>query len=233
MPAYNVGNLIGKTIERIPPGIWKKITRLVIINDGSIDNTLEVARKLFKIFPRIHIINKVTNEGFARALKTGFEFVLGKSADILVLLHSDGQYAPEEMDFLLKPIEAGEADIVQGSRILGGGALRGGMPLYKYIANRILSKLENWAAGMNLAEFHSGYIIYSGKALQKIPYKKLSNSFHFDGETLLVGHKLGLRILELPVSTHYGSEKSHVKLIPFGFAVLKIILDYKRNRYGF
>lgn len=232
IPAYNTSLLIEEVIRRIPKIIWKKISRIVIINDHSTDDTLKFIKKVSRDYPLIHIINKKKNEGYARAQKTGFTYALKNHADIVILLHSDGQYAPEEMPRLIKPLEKGQADVVQGSRMLGD-PLGGKMPLYKYAANRILSKLENWVCGINVTEFHSGYMLYSRKALETIPFTKLSDTFHFDGEMVFMTHKKGLRFKELVIPTHYAGEKSNLKPIKYGFQTLKILWDYKTGKYNF
>lgn len=233
MPAYNAESSIASVMIRVPGQIWKKIEQLIIVNDGSKDATARFAKQLKKKYKKIHLIDKSQNEGYAKAQKTAFKHALKEGADIIVLLHSDGQYAPEKMPDLLKPLEEDLADIVQGSRILAGRALSGSMPLYKYIANRVLSAIGNIVYGMNLAEYHSGYMLYSKKALQKIPFEKLSDTFHFDGEMLFMGHKKGLRIKEIPIPTCYAGEKSSLKPIQYGFDVLKIMWDYKMGKYDF
>ncbi len=229
IPAFNVGSLIEKTIKRIPKVLLHKIS-LVIVNDGSKDDTSRAIIRIKARYKNIFVIDKKFNEGYAKAQKSGFDFALKKSADIIVLLHSDGQYAPEELVRLLQPLEDDEADVVQGSRILGN-PLGGGMPLYKYVANRILSVLENLVYGTKIAEFHSGYMLYSKKALETIPYRKLSDTFHFDGEMLIMAALNKLRLKQLPIPTFYGEEKSNVKSIKYGIQVLTIIWDFKRGKY--
>ena len=132
----------------------------------------------------------------------------------------------------MKPILENKADIVLGSRMKNyRSALRGGMPFYKFIANISLTKLENLVYRLNLSEYHSGYMLYSGRALKEIPFCKLSDTFHFDGEMLLVGGKRGLRIADMPIPTHYGDEESHLKPIQYGFEVLGVILKYMIGHY--
>ena len=144
-----------------------------------------------------------------------------------VLLHSDGQYAPEVLLQLLKPIREGQVDMVMGSRMLGkGDALEGGMPYYKYIANKILTSIENFVYGLNFSEYHSGYMLYNRNLLEQVPYLSLSNKFHFDGEMLLVSVKKGFRIKEIPIPTHYGDEEKTLNPIKYGFEVLGVILKY-------
>lgn len=233
IPAYNAAMTLKKTMDRIPRDFLPNISKFLIVNDASTDNTLEVIGSLKNTYHNITLINRKENEGYARAQKTGYRIGLEKGADIIVMLHADGQYAPEEMPKLVKPFINDEADIVQGSRILGGQALKGGMPIYKYIANIVLSKLENICYGMNLAEYHSGYMLYSKKALQIIPIEKLSNTFHIDGEMLFVGNDFGLRIKEIGISTCYAEEKSNLKPIKYGLNVLKIMFNYKKGKYNF
>lgn len=234
IPAYNAEKTIEKVFSRIPKDFLPHITEFFIVNDGSSDDTLCKIQKLKQAYhSNITIINKLTNEGYARAQKTGFQLALEKGMDIVILLHADGQYAPEEMPKLAAPLLQDQVDIVQGSRFCNGGALKGGMPLYKYIANVILSKLENICYGMKMAEYHSGYMLYSKKALKTIPFEKLSDTFHFDGEMLFMGNDYGLKIAQIGVPTCYADEKSHLKPISYGFDVLKIMLKYKLGKYNF
>ncbi len=233
MPAYNAGATIKGVFARIPRDFLMSVKEYIVVNDGSTDNTMTIVCELQKIYPNITLLNKEKNEGYAKAQKSGFRLAIDKGADIVVLLHSDGQYAPEELSRLAQPLIVDEVDIVQGSRMLAGGALKGGMPFYKYLANKFLSKLENWCYGMNLAEYHSGYMLYSRRALVTIPFEKLSNTFHFDGEMLFVGHDYGLRIKELSIPTRYAEEKSHLQPIRYGLDVLKIMWQYKQGKYNF
>src|SRR5262249_35698541 len=116
-------------------------------------------------------------------------------------------------------------------RMVGGGALRGGMPFYKFVANKTLTAIENWAFGMKLAEYHSGYMAYSRRAMETIPFEKLSASFDFDLEMIVLARVAGLRIAEVAIPTIYAGEKSHLNPIKYGFDVLKVVRDYRRGRY--
>jgi|TARA_Y100000310_G_scaffold330186_1_gene401424 glycosyltransferase involved in cell wall biosynthesis len=233
VPAYNVEKTIHKVFQRIPKSFLPNIAEFIVINDGSIDNTVKVIQKMKSEY-RITLINKEQNEGYARAQKTGFKLALDNNAEISILLHSDGQYSPEVMPILAEPLLKKRFDIVMGSRMMKPGeALKGGMPLYKFVANILLSKLENLCYGLNHTEYHSGYMLYSRKALQNIPFEKLSDTFHFDGEMLLVASMLNLRIHEIPIPTKYGDEKSYLRPIEYGFDVLKIMLKYKLGGYNF
>lgn len=234
VPAYNAAKKIVQVFERIPLSVWDKLTGAIVINDGSTDDTKNKIAEIEQRWKeKISVIDKAQNEGYARAQKDGFSRALELGADIAALLHSDCQYAPEVLPALLEPLEKGEADIVQGSRMLDRrAALKGGMPIYKFIANVCLSALENLVYGLNFAEYHSGYMLYSRRALEEIPFRKLSDTFHFDGEMLFVGAKKGLRVKEIPIPTVYADEVSHVKPIRYGFHVLGIMIKYLLGKYN-
>ena len=174
MPAYNAAKTIVPTLERIDKKVLDKVHEIIVVNDGSKDDTQKMIEKVQKKF-KIKLIVHPQNKGYGAAQKTGFTQAMKDGADIAVLLHSDGQYPPEMIPQVIAPIESGKADVVIGSRILGKGALKGGMPLHKYIGNRTLTFIENIAYGMNISEYHSGYMIYSKKALSTIPFTKLSD----------------------------------------------------------
>lgn len=232
IPAYEAAATLERVFARVPPDAREAIERFLVVNDGSRDATGPVARRLAAADPKIAVLDHAQNRGYAQAQKTGFTAALEQGADVVALLHADGQYAPEMLATLLQPLLEGRADVVQGSRMMQTrAALAGGMPLYKFLANRTLSMLENRVYGMRLAEYHSGYMLYSARALRTIPFLRLSDTFHFDGEMLFMAHRKGLRIVEIPIPTHYGSEKSHLRPIRYGFDVLGIMVRYLTGRY--
>ncbi len=235
VPAYNAEKTLVSVFERIPQEVWDAGTSVIIVNDGSTDGTRQkIAEIRSRWGDRISMLDKPKNEGYARAQKSAFAEAVARGADIVALLHADGQYAPEMLPTLLRPFAEEGADIVQGSRMMRKrDALRGGMPLYKWIANIVLSTMENLVYGLRFAEYHSGYMLYSRKALQTIPFIKLSDTFHFDGEMLLVGAKKGLGVTELPIPTRYADEVSHLKPIQYGLNILKIMWRYLRGYYDF
>jgi len=233
IPAYNAAETIGSVFCRIPKSFYEKIHKIVVVNDGSRDNTADIIKRLSRKYRKILQLNHPHNKGYGAAQKTGFNKAIELKVDIAVLLHSDGQYAPEILQNMVAPIEQGKADVVMGSRFLGGGALKGGMPLYKFIGNRLLTAIENLAYGMNISEFHTGYMVYSKKALETINFNMLSNTFHFDGEMVLMSGKKNLRIVEIGIPTRYAEEKSHLKPIQYGVDVLKIIIKEKMGKYDF
>jgi len=232
IPAYQAADTIGDVLARVPRQTRDQIVKFLVVNDGSTDDTERVVKALAARDCKIELINHPQNRGYAAAQKTGLRAALNQGADIAVLLHSDGQYAPEMMPTLLEPLLRDEADVVQGSRMLGG-ALKGGMPLYKYIANKTLTFVENLAYGLHMAEYHSGYMLYNRKTLESIPFERLSNTYHFDGEMILMASKRKLRIREIPIPTHYGREKSYLNPIKYGFDVLGIILKNALGQYDF
>jgi glycosyltransferase involved in cell wall biosynthesis len=231
MPAYNAGATIERVFARIPPEARRRIRRYVAVNDGSSDDTAEALKRLERGFPNLTVLTHEVNRGYGEAEKTLLGYAVRNGADVGVLLHSDGQYSPEKILDLLAPFDCDAADIVQGSRMLGGGALRGGMPLYKFIANKLLTSLENWAFRMKLAEYHSGYMVYSRRALETIPWTKLSNSFDFDLEMIVLARIKNLRIMEIAIPTIYAGEKSHLNPVKYGLDVLSVVLRYKRGEY--
>jgi glycosyltransferase involved in cell wall biosynthesis len=232
MPAYNAGKTIARVFPRIPADFLKRISQFIVVNDGAKDDTADKIVQLKKRY-KIKVLTHVKNGGYGAAQKTGFGEAVRQNADIAVLLHSDGQYPPEILPQIIKPIEEGKADMVLGSRILGGKALQGGMPLHRYLGNRFLTAIENLAYGLNISEYHTGYIAYSKHALEAIPFLKLSNTYHFDGEMVLMASKRKLRVKEIPIEAVYRDEKSYLNPITYGMDVLKIIFKNFIGKYNF
>ncbi len=222
MPAFNVEDQLAETVAKIPAGVCEK---LIIVNDGSKDNTLKIAKKISGTDFEVQVIDHKKNLGYALVQKRGYREALKQGADIMVLLHGDGQYAPEFIPLLLSPLLKGTADVVQGSRMLGD-PLAGGMPFYKYVGNKILTGFENLVLGLNMSEFHSGYIAYSKKALGVVPFEDMENCFHFDGEMIISANKAGLRVEEVPIQTIYAGEKSNLNPLKYGLNVIRVALKY-------
>jgi hypothetical protein len=157
----------------------------------------------------------------------GYRYAIEQGHDIVVLLHGDGQYAPEVMQELLGPLESGQADMVMGSRMLTpGGARRGQMPLYKYVGNRVLTAIQNLLIGTSLSEFHSGYRAYSLHALQTMPFEQLTTNWHFDTQIILEFVKRGYRVKEVPIPTYYGDEICRVNGIPYALNCIREALGF-------
>jgi glycosyltransferase involved in cell wall biosynthesis len=231
MPAYNAGATVEKVFARVPLAARRRIRRYVVVNDGSTDDTAAALERLQREFPNLVVLNHAGNRGYGEAEKTLLRYALAGRADVGIVLHSDGQYSPEKIPDLLAPFDGDTADLVQGSRMLAGGALAGGMPFYKYVANKTLTAVENWAFGMKLAEYHSGYMLYSRKAMESIPFEKLSESFDFDLEMIVLAKVRGLRIAEIAIPTIYAGEKSHLNPVKYGLDVLSIVRAYRRGKY--
>ena len=232
IPAYNAAETLEGVFDRIPPEIVARTAHYVVVDDGSTDATAAVARRLRARFPTLDLIEHPQNRGYGGAAQSGLERALELGADLVVWLHGDGQYAPESIPALLAPLDAGQADIVQGSRFRGGGALRGGMPFYKYVANRGLTWMENRIFGLGLAEYHSGYMLYRRAALEAIPFQSFTTrGFVFDQEMLVAARILGLRVVDLPIPTRYAGERSYLRPLPYGLAVLKLMGRYLRGDY--
>ena len=231
MPAYNAGHTIERVFERIPPVARERIARYVVVNDGSTDDTDQAIERLQAAWPLLVPLRHPANRGYGAAEKTLLDYAVAEDAEVAVLLHADGQYSPENLPDMLVSFDRDEADIVQGSRMANGGALRGGMPLYKFVANKALTGLANWAFAMRLSEYYSGYMAYNRRALLAIPYHRLGDSFHFDLQMLVMARVKQLRIRQVAIPTIYADEKSHLNPIKYGFDVLSVIWNYRRGTY--
>jgi 2-polyprenyl-3-methyl-5-hydroxy-6-metoxy-1,4-benzoquinol methylase len=184
-------------------------------------------------FP-IHVLLNPVNQGYGGNQKIGYRYAIDRGFDSVALLHGDGQYAPECLPDLVRPIRDGEAEAVFGSRMLErSGALRGGMPFYKFAGNRILSWFQNRMLGTSLSEFHSGYRVYSVGALRRIPFEFNTNDFHFDTEIIIQLVFAGLHILELPIPTYYGDEICHVNGLKYAADVTTAVVRARSQRMGF
>jgi len=232
IPAYNAGATIDRVFARIADHAKERIRRYVVVNDGSTDDTRAVLERLKATHTNLVILEHAHNRGYGAAEKTLLSYALNERADVGIILHADGQYSPESIPQLLIPFDRDTADLVQGSRMLSGGAFRGGMPLYKLIANKCLTAIENLAFGMKLAEYHSGYMLYSRKTIASIPFQKLSDSFDFDLEMIVMARVKGLRIAEVPIPTIYADEVSHLKPVQYGLRVLSVVWSYRCGKYA-
>ena len=222
--AYNAERTIEDVLARIPHSLVDEFeVEVLVIDDSSHDETFERGQAVRGAaalpFP-LHVLANPVNQGYGGNQKIGFHFAIARGFDLVALLHGDGQYAPEALPELARPIAAGEADAVFGSRMLEpGAARRGGMPLYKLLGNRILTTVQNRVLDANLSEFHSGYRVYSVEALRRIPFHLNTDDFHFDTEIIIQLLRGEQRVLELPIPTYYGDEICHVDGLKYAWHV--------------
>jgi glycosyltransferase involved in cell wall biosynthesis len=232
--AFNVHKFITNVVNRLPEKLFDENVEILIINDFSTDKTLETILDLKKNFNKcvIKILSNKKNLGYGGNQKIGYQYAIKKKFDHVVLLHGDGQYAPEKILDVLEPLKNGY-DAVQGSRmIFKKNALKGRMPFYKFFGNIFLTFFQNRLTGLNLSEFHSGYRAYSVKALKKIPFELNSSYYEFDTEILIQMHMKGLKIKEIPIPTFYGDEISYLNSIEYGFRILRTTLLSFANKFG-
>src|SRR5690348_88434 len=185
---YNAESTLAATLDRIPIDFRAKIDEILVFDDASADKTVDVAVRWRDANgePPTTVVRHLKNLGYGGNQKAGYKFAIERGLDIIVLLHGDGQYAPECLQSMVAPLERGEADAVFGSRMLERGASRrGGMPAYKWLGNRILTRIENSMLGSNLSEFHSGYRAYNVAALAELPFENNSDGFDFDTQIIV------------------------------------------------
>jgi glycosyltransferase involved in cell wall biosynthesis len=233
--AYNAASTLTAVLDRIPNSIRNRVTEVVVCDDASSDNTYSIGVEYQKSCDLpLTILRRARNLGYGGNQKAAYRWAIESGLDIVVLLHGDGQYAPEVMEDILAPFESPEVDAVFGSRfILSGGARLGGMPLYKYAGNRILSRFANSATGLELSEWHSGYRAYRVSALSSIPFEQNSDGFDFDTEIILQLHEARRQIVEVPIPTYYGDELCYVNGPGYAKDVVADIVKYRLHRMGF
>ena len=221
LPAYNAGKTLEPTYSELPFDI---VDDVILVDDFSKDNTVELAKRL-----GIRTVVHVENLGYGANQKTCYKEALARGADIVVMVHPDYQYSPKLVAPMAYLIATDEFDVVLGSRILSGGALQGGMPLYKYISNRILTLFQNFLVRQKLSEYHTGYRAFSRKVLETLPLEENDNDFIFDNQMLCQIIHYGFRIGEMTCPTKYFPEASSINLsrsIKYGIGVLKVSLEF-------
>ena len=228
LPAYNAARTLEKTYREIPGDI---VDEVVLVDDRSADDTLAVAKAL----GIRHAIQHDANRGYGGNQKTCYDVALGLGADIVVMLHPDYQYTPKLVRAMVSILVEEVYDLVLGSRILGNGALKGGMPLYKYVANRALTAFENIVIGQKLSEYHTGFRAYRRRVLEGIPYRRNSDDFIFDNQVLVQAHALGFRIGELACPTKYFPEASTINFrhsLRYGVLCCATAVQYRLHHMG-
>jgi glycosyltransferase involved in cell wall biosynthesis len=232
--SFNAVQHLNQTISRIPPEVYEQVEEIYVFDDCSQDETVHAAIgfKSHRGLEKLRVYANTRNLRYGGNQKRGYLYALDRGFDVVVLLHGDGQYAPEVMWSLLAPLVAGEADMVYGTRMGGMAALRGGMPFYKFIGNRILTGLQNRLSRQHLSEFHSGYRAFRVDALRQVPFLLNSDEWHFDTQIILQFHHAGLRIREVPIPTFYGSEICRVNGLGYAWNCMRTTLGYRLHRMG-
>ncbi len=225
MPAYNAGETLTRTYAEIPEG-W--VDEVILVDDCSQDNTVDIAKTL-----KLKCFTHRWNRGYGGNQKTCYNAALESGASVIVMLHPDYQYDPTIIPDLVIPIIENRADVVFASRFLGN-PLKGNMPIYKYVSNRVLTWLQNRIQGIGLTEYHTGYRAYSAAILQAVPYERNSENFVFDNEIIAQFLIAKARFLEVPVRTRYNPDASTVSFrgsVRYGFGVLWTLLRYQLHRW--
>ncbi len=234
--AYYAEGTLTSVLERIPGSIFRDYDcQVLVVDDASGDRTNEIGRAYRTAHPEMPmtVLRNEYNQGYGGNQKVGYAFAIREGFDFVAMIHGDGQYAPEQLPTLAAPLREGRADAVFGSRMMTRfGALQGGMPLYKFLGNRALTRTQNLLLGTNLTEFHSGYRVYSVAALKKIPYRLNSNLFHFDTEIIIQLMNANQRIVELPIPTYYGDEICRVNGMKYAKDVVLATLRNVAHRAG-
>ena len=227
MPAYNAAKTLEQTYSEIPREV---VDEVLLVDDGSSDATVATARAL-----GLTTFRHDQNFGYGRNQKTCYREALRRNADVVIMVHPDYQYSPRLIVPMAGMIAYGEYDVVLGSRILGTGTLRGGMPLYKYIANRLLTAIQNLVMGQKLSEYHTGYRAFSHQVLATLPIEENTDDFVFDNEMLSQIAFFGYRIGELSCPTRYFAEASSISFgrsVKYGFGVLATAIQYRLQKMG-
>jgi len=226
MPAYHAAKTLERTVKEVP----SIVDEIIVVDDCSTDGTADVARSL-----GLPVIIHPQNRGYGGNQKTCYREALRRGADIVVMVHPDYQYTPKLIPALANCISSGLFDVALGSRILGGGALKGGMPVYKYVSNRILTGVENLLLSQKLSEYHTGYRAFSREVLEALPLAENGDDFAFDNEMLVQAVHFGFRIAEVTCPTAYFDEASSISFqrsVVYGFGVLRAALAYRLSRIG-
>src|SRR5579862_4641116 len=232
--AYNAASTLAAVLDRIPADFRRQITEILVSDDHSQDATYLVGLGYQQLSDLpITMIRQPRNLGYGGNQKACYQLAIERGLDIVVMLHGDGQYAPECLPQIVGPLLRREADAVFGSRMMHKGeARRGGMPLYKVVGNKILTRIENALLGTQLSEFHSGYRAYTVDALRRIPFQANADGFNFDTQIIIQLHNAGMRIAEVPIPTFYGDEICYVNGMRYAKDVLTDVVAYRLHKAG-
>ena len=228
MPAYNAAETLQQTWREIPAGY---IDETILVDDASRDDTVAIARAL-----GIRVLEHARNRGYGGNQKTCYREALERGADVVVMLHPDYQYDPRLVPMMLLPLQLGSLDVMLGSRVrTRRECLESGMPLYKYLGNRLLTLIENVCLGQNMGEFHSGFRAYRREVLETIPFERFSDDFVFDSQFLVSAIDAGFRVGEIPVPVRYMPEASSIgfqRSVRYGFGTLAAVAQFQLKRLG-
>lgn len=234
--AYHAAATLRGVLDRIPTNLFEKFEcEILVVDDASTDGTFQEGQDYQRSNANVPLVvlQNEHNQGYGGNQKVGYAYAVERKFDFVALVHGDGQYAPEELPNLLEPLVAGQADAVFGSRMVQtGSALKGGMPLYKYVGNKVLTKIQNTLLKTNLSEFHSGYRLYSVALLARLPLRLNSNDFHFDTEIIIQLLNAGARIIERPIPTYYGNEICRVNGLEYAGNVVRVTMQNVLHRVG-
>lgn len=231
IPAYEAGRHIEGVLRRIAAIGECGLSRVIVVDDGSRDDTARIAKATAFSRCPLSVVRRPQNGGYGAALKDLLDLAKQSDPDVVACVHADGQYSPEVLPELSAALRRRQLDVLQGSRIASGSALKGGMPLYKYAANAVLNVIENRTLKLDMTDYHSGYLLYGRRALS-MPFRGLSDGFDFDLEVIASARARGLAVGEAPIPTHYGDEESHLNPIGYGLRVLRVMWNYRRGRYA-
>jgi glycosyltransferase involved in cell wall biosynthesis len=231
VPAYNAAAHLRQLIARIPATLWPRIAVLWVIDDGSTDATPSVVSDIAAQGLPVRLHSFATNRGYGAVVKQGIALCDHSDAAFTVCLHGDGQYPPELLEQMLAVMKERGLDVLQGSRHARNTALQGGMPLYKYVAGRLLTRIENRVFGLRLTDYHSGYLCYSRKLLDTVDVQPLSGSFTIDLEIIAAARRAALAIGEYPIPTRYADEISYLNPLGYGLRVLGVMARYLGGGY--
>ena len=227
LPAYNAARTLARTLAEVPDGI---VDEFLLVDDASSDDTAALAREL-----GISCVVHPRNRGYGGNQKTCYAEALRRGAEIVIMLHPDYQYTPKLIGALGWLVASGEFDVALASRILGTGALKGGMPRYKYVANRFLTAMENLLLGIKLSEYHTGYRAFSRAVLETLPLEEASDDFVFDNQMLAQAAAFGYRIGEISCPTRYFPEASSINFgrsVTYGLGVMSTAIAFRLDKSG-
>jgi glycosyltransferase involved in cell wall biosynthesis len=229
MPAYNAAGTLRQTWSDIPPGY---VDEHILVDDASRDDTVTIARSL-----GIHVLEHTKNRGYGGNQKTCYREALARGADVVIMLHPDYQYDPRLVPMMILPLQLGILDVILGSRVrTREECLASGMPLYKYLGNRLLTLIENVGLGQNMGEFHSGFRAYRREVLETLPFESFSDDFVFDSQFLVSAVDAGFKLGEIPVPVRYMPEASSIgfqRSVRYGLGTLGAVAQFVLKRLGF